>query len=71
MKRETGLPFAVVARLVMSGMAGRPLRPDEDVRPINRDVADCRPENLEMWCAGRCLGQPGRWVLRRYGPHAA
>ncbi len=64
-----------VARLVMSAMAGRPLRADEEVRHINGDQADCRPENLAMWFEGECLGQPvlwqlayAKWVVATYEP---
>lgn len=63
MKHTKRLSYAEVARLVMSAMAGRPLRTEEDVRHINGDETDCRPQNLEMWFAGECLGQPVLWQV--------
>lgn len=57
------IPCNEVARLVMGAMAARPLRDDEEVRPINGDETDCRPENLEMWCEGECIGQPVLWLV--------
>jgi hypothetical protein len=47
----------------MGEMAGRPLHDDEEVRPINADATDCRPENLEMWFEGKCIGQPVAWLV--------
>jgi hypothetical protein len=57
------LVYAELARRVMGAMAGRPLRADEEVRHINGDVRDCRPENLEMWFEGRRYGKPVRWLV--------
>jgi hypothetical protein len=58
------MPYAEVARLVMSAMAARQLRDDEEVRHISGDLTDCRPENLEMWCNGQRFGQPATWQYR-------
>ena len=73
MKKSQGLPYAEAARLVMSAMAGHPLRPDDEVRHINGDVTDCRPENLELACCGQpvhWLVAHARWILAEYGAHS-
>lgn len=61
--KRTKLTYAHVARLVMSAMAGRPIREGEDVRHLDGDRTNCDPENLELWRDGRRLGKPAPWLV--------
>jgi hypothetical protein len=70
-KKAVGGP---IARLVMSGMMGYPIRAHEEVRHIDGDVTNCNPENLEFWIDGENFGKPLNWrvanaryILAMYG----
>lgn len=43
--------------VIMEGIIGRPLRPEENVHHKNGQRDDNRPENLELWSRSQPAGQ--------------